>query len=186
MAIWGDAFGWAARHRPSACRSDVTEIRNPGDQPAPARKKGRRRRRRTAAGAVFPSVLKVEIQNLEGLGGFDARADERAARLAGAERELAEREARVAAAESDLEQRMPELEESLGPALTAVESSESLDRRERRVGQLERTLRERGHELGERERDLESGRAVLEADLELREEEVERREDLLAVGEERP
>jgi hypothetical protein len=188
MAKWGDAVARAARHRPCACRSDVTENRNPSDPPAPARKKVRRRRRRAAAGAVFPSVLKVEIQNLEHLGRVDPGADERAARLSVAVRELEEREARLAAAESDLEaraERVRELEETYGPTLAAVESGESLDRRERRVGQLEHTLRERGRELDERERDLESRRAVLEADLELREEEVERREDLLAVGEER-
>lgn len=199
MAKWGDAGARAARHRPCACRVHVTENRNPSDPPAPARKKVRRRRRRSAAGTVFPSVLKVEIQNLEGLGRLDPGADERAARLAAAERELQEREARLAAAESELEarvaaagadleardQRIRELEETYGPALAAVESRESLDRRERRVGQLEHTLRERGRELEERERDLESRRAVLEADLELREEEVERREDMLAVGEER-
>ena len=189
MAKWGDAVARAARHRPCACRSDVTEHRNPSDPPAPARKKKvRRRRRRSAAAPVFPSVLKVEIQNLEGLGRPDPAADERTARLAGAERELAKREDRVAAAESDLEvreQRIRELEETFGPALAAVESRESLDRRERRVGQLEHSLRERGRELDERERELESRRVVLEADLELREEEVERREDLLAVGEER-
>ena len=83
MAKWGDAVARAARHRPCACRSDVTEHRNPSDPPAPARKKKvRRRRRRSAAAPVFPSVLKVEIQNLEGLGRLDPAADERTARLA--------------------------------------------------------------------------------------------------------
>ena len=197
MANWGDAPVGPARHRPCACRSDVTEKRNQSDPPVPAKKKVRRRRRRPAA--VFPSVLKVEIQNLEHLGRVSPEADGRGAELDAAARALEEREARLAAAESELaarlaaaeseldarEERVSELEETYGPALAAVESRESLDRRERRVGELEHSLRERGRELDERERDLESRRAVLEADLELREEEVERREDLLAVGEER-
>jgi chromosome segregation ATPase len=169
-------------------RVHVTDPRPPSEQPEPTRKKVRRRRRRAQTGAVFPSVLKVEIQNLEGLGGLAAGSAEQVGPLAADRRRLEEREAALSAAEADVAargRRLSELEETLGPAAALVESRESLDRRERRVGELERTIRDRARALDERERELDSRRALLEADLELREEDVERREDLLAIREER-
>ena len=192
--------GWPRPSRPAivcSCREALTDRNDfTPDKPArPPRRRGRRRRKPASsppatAGGLIPPVIKVEIQNIERLGGVrdDAAVSEREAQVVAATRELEEREARLAASAVELrerERRVAELEETLGPAAEALESRESIDRRERRVRELETSLRDRAQDLEQRENDHEARKAVVDADLELREEEVERREDLLGIREER-
>jgi len=192
--------GWPRPSRPAivcSCREALTERNDftPEKPARPPRRRGRRRRKPVSsppapAGSLIPPVIKVEIQNIERLAGSrdDSDVAEREAQVAATARELEEREARLAASAVELrerERRVEELEDALGPSADMLESRESIERRERRVRELETSLGDRAQDLEQRENDHEARKAVVEADLELREEEVERREDLLAIREER-
>ena len=192
--------GWPRLRRPAivcSCREAVTERDDftPDKLARPPRRRGRRRRKPVtsppaSAGGLIPPVIKVEIQNIERLAGSrdDSVVVEREAQVSAATRELEAREARLAASAVELrqrERRVAELEDALGPAADVLESRESIERRERRVRELETSLRDRAQDLEQRENDHEARKAVVEADLEMREEEVKRREDLLAIREER-
>ena len=132
----------------------------------------------------------------------ESALNEREARLATAETELSERERRAAALTGEADARhgrvvateadLAERERTLASreaeiASDAVFESQrnDLERRERRVAEMEETLPERVRDLDEREMDFETLRARVEADLELREVQLEDREEALEERERR-
>jgi DNA repair exonuclease SbcCD ATPase subunit len=132
-----------------------------------------------------------------------ATVEERAARIAARTEELREQIIKVASAEAELRER-ERLHDQRSERLRAEQlrladrerglddgddwlfdqetarASEMLDRRERRVGEVEEILRDRATDLDAREAEVERREVKINAEIQLRWEEVDRRERELA------